>query len=174
MNVCDNGVSASSVDWVYHGELLALAHDLGSRLLPAFDTPTGIPYGSINLRHGVHPAESTITSLATPGESFYMYTHISSHIPTGTLMIEFGVLSRLTKDWRFDRAARKALRATWSRRSALGQFSYETTILICGMTSAGLLGNHIDVLRGDWVYSESGIGSQMDSYYEYLLKSFGL
>ncbi len=29
------------------------AYDLGKRLLPAFDTPTGIPYGHINLLTGV-------------------------------------------------------------------------------------------------------------------------
>ena len=31
----------------YKGELLELARDLGNRLLPAFQTPTGIPYGTV-------------------------------------------------------------------------------------------------------------------------------
>jgi mannosidase alpha-like ER degradation enhancer 1 len=31
----------------YRGELLGLALDLGNRLLPAFDTPTGIPYARV-------------------------------------------------------------------------------------------------------------------------------
>lgn len=31
----------------YRGELLDLAHDLGKRLLPAFSTPTGIPYARV-------------------------------------------------------------------------------------------------------------------------------
>ena len=30
----------------YSGGLLPLAHELGGRLLPAFNTPTGIPYGN--------------------------------------------------------------------------------------------------------------------------------
>jgi len=34
------------LDW-YNGELLALAKDLGERLLPAFDTPTGLPYARV-------------------------------------------------------------------------------------------------------------------------------
>ena len=34
----------------YGGELLALAHDLGERLLRAFDTETGMPYAWLNLR----------------------------------------------------------------------------------------------------------------------------
>lgn len=33
----------------YHGELLKLAHDLGERLLPAFATPTGIPYARVSI-----------------------------------------------------------------------------------------------------------------------------
>src|SRR5439155_26753234 len=32
--------------------LLALADDLGRRLLPAFDSPTGMPYMKVNLRTG--------------------------------------------------------------------------------------------------------------------------
>ena len=31
----------------YRGELLSLAHDLGKRLLPAFSTPTGLPYARV-------------------------------------------------------------------------------------------------------------------------------
>ena len=31
----------------YNGELLSLAHDLGKRLLPAFNTQTGIPYARV-------------------------------------------------------------------------------------------------------------------------------
>ena len=46
------------------GGLLALALDLGRRLLPAFATPTRLPYGSINLRHGVAEGESTVVCTA--------------------------------------------------------------------------------------------------------------
>ena len=31
----------------YSGELLTMAHDLGRRMLPAFATPTGIPYARV-------------------------------------------------------------------------------------------------------------------------------
>lgn len=34
------------IPW-YRGELLSMAHDLGRRLLPAFATPTGIPYARV-------------------------------------------------------------------------------------------------------------------------------
>ena len=38
---------------VYDGQLLRLATDLAERLMPAFHTPTGLPYPRVNLRHGV-------------------------------------------------------------------------------------------------------------------------
>src|SRR5215203_857090 len=59
--------------------LLRLAEDLGNRLLPAFDTPTGIPYRFVNLRTGKVRGEVT-----NPAEA-------------GTLLIEFGALSKLTR-----------------------------------------------------------------------------
>jgi mannosidase alpha-like ER degradation enhancer 1 len=35
---------------VYQDQLLHLAENLGSRFLPAFETPTGLPYAWINLK----------------------------------------------------------------------------------------------------------------------------
>lgn len=37
-----------ALQW-YDGELLALAEDLGRRLLPAFNTSTGIPHGKVSV-----------------------------------------------------------------------------------------------------------------------------
>ena len=64
------------------GGLLTLALDLGHRLLPALQTESGIPFGSINLRRGVSPTETPVTCTAA----------------AGTLLLEFGLLSRLTGD----------------------------------------------------------------------------
>lgn len=33
----------------YRGQLLNMAHDLGKRLLPAFATPTGLPYARVTV-----------------------------------------------------------------------------------------------------------------------------
>lgn len=43
----------------YRGELLKMAHDLGQRLLPAFSTPTGLPYARVSNDDllGVHACE---------------------------------------------------------------------------------------------------------------------
>lgn len=36
----------------------------------------------------------------------------------------------------------------------------------------GLLGNVIDVRSGDWLGTMSGVGAGLDSFFEYLLKSY--
>lgn len=67
-------------EWPCNGPLLRLAEDVAKRLLPAFDTATGMPYGTVNLRHGVPHGETSITCTAG----------------VGTFILEFGTLSRLT------------------------------------------------------------------------------
>lgn len=81
--------------------LLAKAKDLAERLLPAFDTPTGIPWGKINLKTGV-PSEPR-----------------NSPAGAGTYMAEWGTLSRLTGDDRFIEAAKRAMVALFDRRSRI-------------------------------------------------------
>lgn len=115
--------------------LLDLAHDLGRRLLPAFQTPTGLPYRYVNLRTG-----AVRDSVSNPAE-------------TGTLLLEFGTLSKLTGDPVFYDTAKRALVATFDARSDLG-----------------LVGNRIDVRTGQYVGRRSHISGGIDSYYEYLLK----
>jgi len=115
--------------------LLNLAEDLGNRLLPAFDSPTGMPYRFVNLKTGkVRDAESN------PAE-------------TGTLLIEFGALAKLTNRPIFYDKAKRALVETYKRRSAIG-----------------LVGEKINVDTGKWLVSDSHISGAIDSYYEYLLK----
>lgn len=87
----------------YKNQLLLLSEDLGQRLLPAFDTPTGIPYAWINLKNGVMKNETLETS--TSG--------------CGTLILEMGALSRLTGSPQYEAAALRAIRKLWSMRSSL-------------------------------------------------------
>jgi hypothetical protein len=88
----------------YDGSLLTLALDLGRRLLPAFATPTGIPYGTVNLRHGVPRGETPVASLAG----------------AGSLTLEFTLLSRLTGEPLFGASAQAAALALHARRTPLG------------------------------------------------------
>ena len=82
--------------------LLAKARDLADRLLPAFDTPTGMPYRYINLR---------TKKLRDPA---------SNPAEVGTHIAELGTLSKLTGDHRYYDAAKRALVAMYDRRSKIG------------------------------------------------------
>jgi len=114
---------------------LQLAEDLGNRLLPAFDSPTGMPYRYVNLR-----TKAVSKPVSNPAE-------------TGTLLIEFGTLSKLTGNPVFYDKAKRALEATYKRRSSIG-----------------LVGEWINVETGQWTKTDSHISGAIDSYYEYLLK----
>jgi len=115
--------------------LLNLAEDLGNRLLPVFNSPTGLPYIYVNLRTG-----DTRGAVTNPAE-------------TGTLLLEFGTLSKLTGRAIFYEKAKRALVETFKRRSPLG-----------------LVGQSINVETGTWTNTDSHISGGIDSYYEYLWK----
>src|SRR5947208_7539470 len=119
--------------------LLNLAEDLGKRLLPVFNSPTGLPYVYVNLRTG-----QTRDAVTNPAE-------------TGTLLLEFGILSKLTSRPVFYEKVKRALVETFKRRSPLG-----------------LVGEGINVETGAWTTTDSHISGGIDSYYEYLWKCWRL
>ena len=86
---------AEETYYKYDGFLLELAQDIGDRLLPAFKTRTGIPFGTVNLKYGIPKDETTIASLAGGG----------------TLSLEMELLSRLTGNAEYGRAAKLSVRA---------------------------------------------------------------
>lgn len=48
------------------------------------------------------------------------YSQLAGSAGAGSLILEFGLLSRLTGDERFEKAAYKAFFALWNRRSDIG------------------------------------------------------
>ncbi|XP_036959294.1 ER degradation-enhancing alpha-mannosidase-like protein 2 isoform X3 [Acanthopagrus latus] len=99
--------------WPCSGPLLRMAEDAARKLLPAFQTATGMPYGTVNLLHGVSPTETPVTCTAG----------------VGTFILEFATLSRLTGDETFENVARRALRALWKTRSDIGLVGNHIDIL---------------------------------------------
>ena len=116
---------------------MELAEDLARRLLPIFNSPTGMPYRYVNLLTG-----RTRNSL-------------NDAAGIGTALIEFGMVSRLTRNPVYYDKAKNAVVQLFNRRSKIG-----------------LVGSVINVQTGAWVDSTSHIGGMIDSYYEYLLKSW--
>ena len=116
--------------------LIAKAEELGNRLLPAFKSKTGMPYRFVNLQTGARDGV------------------VSNPAEIGTLVLEWGALSKLTgKPVYFD-TAKRALVALYNHRD-------KTT---------GLVGQAINVETGEWTNKNSHVGGAIDSYYEYLLK----
>src|SRR5207248_9587608 len=83
--------------------LLSLAEDLGNRLLPVFNSPTGLPYVYVNLHTG-----QTRDAVTNPAE-------------TGTLLVEFGTLSKLTGRPVVYEKSKRALVETCQRRLPTGR-----------------------------------------------------
>ena len=120
--------------------LLAKARGLADRLLPAFAaSPLGIPHRFVNLKTGA--VRGTVTN---PAE-------------TGTIIAEFGTLSKATGDPRYHEAAKRALVSMFKRRSKIG-----------------LLADAIDCMTGEWKSNRATIGPPSDSYYEYLWDGWDL
>ena len=153
----------------YDGQLLRLAQDLATRLLPAFTTSTGIPYPRVNLRHGIpfylnsplsceadHDprCESAQCPTNPPGNREMAETCSAG---AGTLLLEFSVLSRLTGDPLFEDLAKRAFWSIWERRSNIG-----------------LVGSNIDAETGLWANIYTGLGAGIDSFFEYAFKAYVL
>nr|CAD7393192.1 unnamed protein product [Timema cristinae] len=139
---------AGILSW-YRGEMLDMARDLGYRLLPAFNSTTGIPHGRVhilihvNLRYGLksprlESSRETCTACA------------------GTMILELAALSRLTGDPIFEEKAHRAMDELWKIRHR----------------SSDLMGTVLNIHSGDWVRRDSGVGAGIDSYYEYCLKAY--
>jgi len=118
-------------------KFLDLAQELADRLLPAFSSPTGMPYRYVNLKTG-----NTKDPINNPAE-------------IGTLLLEWGTLSKITGNSMYYEKAKNAVQALFQRRSELD-----------------LVGSKINIETGEWINTESHISACIDSYYEYLLKGW--
>jgi hypothetical protein len=120
--------------------LLEAARDIADVLLPAFEqSPTGAPY------RFVVPATGELSGTQ----------NVLAEI--GTIVAEFGTLSRLVGDGRYYRAAKDALRAVYDRRSAVD-----------------LVGTTMDVETGEWLDDTASVNPPVDSFFEYLWDGWDL
>jgi len=118
-------------------KILALAEDFGTRMLPAFESPTGMPYYWVNLKTGeVKGADINVAE-------------------GGSYTFEMGILSHFTGKPIFYEKAKRATLAIFDRR-----------------TDIGLIGERINIESGEWTDERAHIGCCIDSYYEYMYKSW--
>lgn len=125
--------------------LVDAAAALASRLLPAFNTTTGIPFGWVQLSGGgARAAESAVLS------------------EYGSLTLEFLTLSTLTGDPRFAEVVENALAAALAAPNRLvGK-------------RRGLLPTLVSPSTGRFANSVVSVGAAGDSAYEYLVKAWAL
>jgi len=120
------------------------AYELGSRLLPAFETKTGIPYSDVNLKTG-----------AVRGPH---WTSASSTSEVSTVQLEFIRLTQVTGDVRF--------------RAAVTRVADKMAVLAAtSRPHPYLLPIFIQVESGH-LSGPISLGARGDSYYEYLLKQW--
>lgn len=116
---------------------------IARKLLPAFDTPTGIPYALINVGNGI----AKNYAWASGGSS------ILSEF--GTLHLEFVYLSDISGDPVFKEKVfriRDVIRKT--------------------ERPDGLYPNYMNPKTGKWGQRHTSVGALGDSFYEYLLKAY--
>ncbi|GAB1445066.1 hypothetical protein MASR2M41_07270 [Flammeovirgaceae bacterium] len=118
-------------------KVLEKTKDFADRMLPAFNTKTGIPTYWVNLKSGVVRGDTVNVAEAA------------------TYTFEMGILSCYTKDPKYYQAGKRATLAIYERRSDIG-----------------LIGEVINVQTGEWISEVSHLGAGIDSYYEYLYKSY--
>ncbi|KAJ9100530.1 hypothetical protein QFC21_003573 [Naganishia friedmannii] len=121
---------------------LEKAIDLGDRLLPIFDSPSGIPYSLVNLAERVGIPDKDNRNMASLAEA-------------GTLQLEFKYLSHLTGDYTYWDKAEKVM-----------------AIIASQTPKEGINPIFIRPDTGQFMMSEIRLGSRGDSYYEYLLKQY--
>ncbi|XP_047624985.1 endoplasmic reticulum mannosyl-oligosaccharide 1,2-alpha-mannosidase isoform X2 [Phacochoerus africanus] len=122
---------------------LEKAEDFGNRLMPAFQTPSKIPYSDVNIGTGVaHPPR---------------WTSDSTVAEVTSIQLEFRELSRLTGNKKFREAVEQVARHV---HSLSGKKDGLVPMFI--NTNSGLF-THLGVFT---------LGARADSYYEYLLKQW--
>ncbi|KAM3308301.1 mannosyl-oligosaccharide 1,2-alpha-mannosidase MNS1 isoform X1 [Capsicum chacoense] len=120
------------------------AQDIADRLLPAWNTPTGIPYNIINLSHG-NPHNHRWTA---------GYSILAD---SASEQLEFIALSQRTGDPKYQQKVEKVILE-----------------LSRNFPDDGLLPIHINPAgeEVEFVYSTITFGAMGDSFYEYLLKAW--
>lgn len=113
------------------------------KLLPAFDTPTGIPYALVNMRAG----SAKNFGWASGGSS------ILSEF--GTLHMEFAYLSDITGNPVYRKKVEKI-------RETISQVE----------RPKNLYPNYLHPKTGKWGQQHTSVGALGDSFYEYLLKEW--
>lgn len=121
---------------------LEKAKDLADRIIGAFESPSGIPFASVNLK--------TSTGLPSHEDG-----GASSTAEAATLQLEFKYLAKLTGEAFYWKAAEKVIK-----------------VIDENSAQDGLVPIYIYAHDGNFRGENIRLGSRGDSYYEYLIKQY--
>ncbi|KAF3906589.1 hypothetical protein ABW20_dc0108498 [Dactylellina cionopaga] len=188
--------------WVYDNELLFLAHDLATRLLPAFTTDTGIPYPRVNLRYGcvnIRPPPGDNDTKEEEGEKCRKDEEEAEKAGfkplrnertetcaagAGSLTLEFSTLTRLLQAFKQDapevveilKKKKGGMKHQWDDVDVFERVSQAAFWAVWERRSElDLVGAGIDAVTGEWELhsgSLAGIGASTDSFFEYAMKTY--
>uniref|UniRef100_A0A8C3W200 alpha-1,2-Mannosidase n=1 Tax=Catagonus wagneri TaxID=51154 RepID=A0A8C3W200_9CETA len=119
---------------------------LGEKLLPAFDTPTGIPKGVVNFKSNRGSSQSWGWAMA--GSSSILAEF-------GSLHLEFLHLTELSGNEVFAEKVRNIRRVLRDLDKPFGLYP-----------------NFLSPVSGNWMQHHVSVGGLGDSFYEYLIKSW--
>ncbi|KAG8908765.1 mannosyl-oligosaccharide alpha-1,2-mannosidase [Tulasnella sp. 403] len=139
---------------------LVRAVELAERLMPAFKSPTGIPYSSVNFAKGEGIPDRDANGWASTAE-------------VATLQLEFRYLSHVTDDPVYWKAAEKVMKVLKSAlRSPLAPVFIKLVYASPIWAVMNLPNSSESPKTGQFVASDIRLGSRGDSFYEYLLKQY--
>ncbi|KIM88883.1 glycoside hydrolase family 47 protein [Piloderma croceum F 1598] len=121
---------------------LEKAKELADRILPTFDTPSGLPLSQVNLglRKGVYDSD---------------YPGLVSTAEVSTIQLEFRYLAHLTDEDIY-----------WEKAE------HVMAVIKAARMPHGLVSIFMNAVEGKFATSAIRLGSRGDSYYEYLLKQY--
>ena len=120
------------------------AKDIGDRLLKAFDTPTGLPMGSVNLKTGSHRNAGWTGGSALLAE-------------IGTVQLEYRYLAKHTGIKKYKEVTDKVYDVLRKEKNHM---------------TDGLPPMYISTATGRFTKQDISFGAMGDSYYEYLIKAW--
>jgi len=139
------------------------AYHIAQKLLPAFNTPTGIPNALVNIATGVF---ATFKDIKFSYLNYHFHLQYSKNYAWasngasilsefGTMSLEFNYLSDVTGDGTFRDKIRQIVTAIRSQDRP-----------------DGLYPNYLNPKSGRWGQQHVSMGALGDSFYEYLLKAW--
>lgn len=142
----------STYEITHNKKLLNLAQNLADRLLPVFNSPTGMPYTTVNLKTGEAKGKDS-----NPAE-------------IGTYIIEFGTLSKLTGDKKYYAYAKRALDTLYSKRSKINLVGEGIDVETGTWTnsnshvSGGIDSYYEYLLKGALLFKDADLKNMWDTY----------